>query len=119
MVRKSVMQVRVISGNTPEETALMFNTAMQELAALNPRYERDGGIFWIYYTIETKEAETLAEAYEIKGEGKTCGDCPYCMRDLNRYGTEDKRKKRATCSCSGEQVYVWSAACDTYYKLTK
>ena len=119
MVRKSVMQVRVISGNTPEETALMFNTAMQELAALNPKYERDGGMFWIYYAVEQREAETLAEVYEMKGEGKTCGDCPFCMRDLNRFGTTDTRKKWATCSQSGEKVHVCSSACDRYYELTK
>lgn len=119
MVNRSVMQVRVISGNTPEETALMFNTTMQELAALNPKHERDGGIFWIYYTVETREAETLAEAYELKGEGKTCADCPFCMRDLNRFGAEDRRKKKATCSKTGTQVCVWSSACDEYYKLTK
>lgn len=119
MIRKSTMQVKVISGNTPEETAAMFNSAMTELAALNPRYERDGGIFWIYYTVEQKEPETLAEAFEVKGEGATCGDCPFCMRDLNRFGTEDKRKKRATCSKTGSQVYVWGSACDEYYKLTK
>ena len=119
MIRKSVMQVKVVSGNTPEETAVMFNTAMQELAALNPKYERDGGMFWIYYTVETKEAETLAEAYELKGEGKTCADCPFCMRDLNRFGTEDKRKTKATCTQSGERVCIWNSACDTYYKLAK
>ena len=44
MRHKSVMQVRVISGNTPEETAMLFNESMQELSALNPKYERDGGV---------------------------------------------------------------------------
>ena len=119
MIRKSVMQVKVISGNTPEETAAMFNSAMTELAALNPRYEREGGIFWIYYTIEQREPETLAEAFEDKGEGKCCDDCPFCMRDLNRFGNIDQRKKKATCSQTGQQVYIWSSACDEYYKLAK
>ena len=119
MRHKSVMQVRVISGSTPEETAMLFNESMQELSALNPKYERDGGVFWIYYTVEQREAETLAEAFEINGEGKCCGDCPFCIRDLNRFGAEDKRKKKATCSQTGEQVYVWSSACDTYYALEK
>lgn len=119
MRRKSVMQVRAISGNTPEETAMLFNDAMNELAALNPRYERDGGLFWIYYTVESREPETLSEAYELKGEGKNCGDCPFCMRDLNRFGTEDKRKKWATCSQSGEKVFIGASACDAYYTLTK
>lgn len=119
MKNKSVMQVRAISGNTPEETAMLFNEAMNELSTLNPRYERDGGLFWIYYTVESREPETLAEVYELKGEGKSCGDCPFCMRDLNRFGTEDKRKKWATCSRTGEKVYTGSSACDDYYRLGK
>lgn len=45
MRRQSVPQIRAICGNTPQETALLFNEAMQELAPFNPRYERDGGVF--------------------------------------------------------------------------
>lgn len=119
MKHKSVMQVRAISGNTPEETAMLFNDAMNELAALNPRYERDGGLFWIYYTVESREPETLSEVYEMKGESKTCGDCPFCLRDLNRFGTEDKRKRWATCERTGEKVFINGSACDAYYGLIK
>ena len=119
MIRKSVTQVKVISGNTPEETAAIFNSTMQELAMLNPKYERDGSVFWIYYSIEAKEPETLAEAFENKGEGRRCGDCPFCMRGLNRFGQVDGRKTKATCSKTGTQVYVWNSACDEYYKLSR
>lgn len=117
MKHKSVMQVKAISGNTPEETAMLFNDAMNELANLNPRYERDGGIFWIYYTVETAEPETLADAYELKGEGMCCGQCPFCMRDTNRFGNADMRKKWATCSQNGAKVRLDMSACDICYKL--
>lgn len=119
MKRNSVMQVRAISGNTPAETAMLFNDAMNELAALNPKYEREGGVFWIYYTVETREPETLAEAYELKGEGRTCGECPFCMRDLNRFGAEDRRKKWATCSKTGEKIRTDMSACDICYRLER
>ena len=119
MKRKSITQVKAISGNSPEETAMLFNETMNELAMLNPKYERDGNVFWVYYTVETREAETLADVYEMKGEGRLCGECPFCMRDTNRHGNVDARKKWATCTRTGEKVFIESGACDEYYRLGK
>ena len=119
MKRKSTTQIRVISGNTPQETAMLFNETMTELAELNPTYERDGSIFWIYYTVITEEPETLAERHEAEGERARCLDCMYCMRDLNRFGSIDGRKKWATCGKTGERTNVDSVACDTYYTLSQ
>ena len=117
MRRQSVPQIRAICGNTPKETALLFNEAMQELAPFNPRYERDGGVFWITYTVITDEAETLAEKYELAGDRSKCVDCPKCTRDLNRFGEVDARKKWATCGSTGERIRIDEAACDTYYEM--
>lgn len=63
MRSKSIPQTRVIAGNTPQETAMLFNQAMTELADLNPTYERDGGMFWIYYTVVAHEPETVVEEH--------------------------------------------------------
>lgn len=117
MKQQSVQQIRAICGNTPQETALLFNEAMQELAPLNPKYERDGGIFWITYTVVTVEAETLSEEHELAGDAATCGDCPRCIRDANRFGNADARKKWATCSSIGERVRIEGSACDIYYMM--
>lgn len=117
MRTQSVPQMRAICGNTPQETALLFNEAMQELAPFNPKYERDGGVFWITYTVVTNEAETLAEKYELAGETSTCINCPKCIRDRNRFGEVDTRKKWATCSEAGERVRIDARACDVYYEL--
>ena len=87
MRTKSIPQTRVIAGNTPQETAMLFNEAMTELADLNPKYERDGNVFWIYYTVVKTEAETIVEQHEMMGERAHCIDCPYLMRDLNRFGS--------------------------------
>lgn len=117
MRTKSIPQTKVIAGSTPQETAMLFNEAMTELADLNPRYERDGSVFWIYYTVVTNEPETIVEEHELKGERAHCIDCPYLMRDLNRFGSIDGRKKWATCGRTGERTHVDSIVCEEYYTL--
>ena len=109
--------MRAVSGSTPQETAMLFNQTMTELADLNPTYERDGGVFWIYYTVVKSEPETIVEEHELKGERAHCIDCPYLMRDLNRFGNIDGRKKWATCGKSGERTNIDSTACEEYYRL--
>lgn len=117
MITKSIPQMRAVSGSTPQETAMLFNQTMAELADLNPTYERDGGVFWIYYTVVKSEPETIVEEHELKGERAHCIDCPYLMRDLNRFGSIDGRKKWATCGKSGERTNIDSTACEEYYRL--
>ena len=115
MKRNSITQVRAISGNTPEETALLFNEVMMELADLRPTYERDGNLFWVFFKVDVTETETLAEDYEVRGEGAYCKDCPHCHRDVNRFGEYDGRKKKATCTLKGERCWIDSRACDEFY----
>ena len=84
---------------------------------MNPKYTREGDTYYITYTVEYREPENICEEYEIKGEGAKCVDCPYCVRDLNRFGDIDERKKHATCvKRSGERIRIDSSACETYYK---
>lgn len=117
MVTKSIPQTRVIAGSTPQETAMFFNQAMMELADLNPTYERDGNVFWIYYTVVRSEPETIVEEHELKGERAHCIDCPYLMRDLNRFGSIDGRKKWGTCGKTGERAHIDSVVCEEYFAL--
>lgn len=117
MITKSIPQARVIAGSTPQETAMLFNQTMVELADLNPTYERDGNVFWIYYTVVRSEPETIVEEHELKGERAHCIDCPYLMRDLNRFGNIDGRKKWGTCGKTGERTNIDSTVCEEYYAL--
>ena len=119
MKNTKIFQTRFIDGTDGHDTAAEFNAAMMELAELNPRFERDGKSFWIFYSVERTEPETLREEHEMAGEKAQCIDCPYVMRDLNRFGSIDGRKKWATCGLTGERTNIHSRACEEYHKLAE
>ena len=110
-----IPQMRAISGTTPQEAALAFNEAMMELAPLHPSFVREGNTYYIQYSIEINEAETLAEEHQIKGEHHKCHECPHCIRDLNRFGDIDARKRWGTCAKTGKRTYINGDVCDTFY----
>ena len=112
----AIPQFRAISGSTPQEAAMLFNEAIMELAPLHPSFQREGDTYYIQYSVQIAEAETLAEKYEMKGCGAKCKDCPHCIRDRNRFGDIDARKVWATCSKTSERVRLRAEACDIYYE---
>ena len=109
-------RVEAITGDTPQEAAMLFNEAMDRLAGLNPTFEREGSTFWIHYKIVHEEAESISERYELAGKAAHCIECPYVIRDLNRFGNVDTRKKWATCGKTGVRMSIRSRACDTFYE---
>lgn len=117
MKHTKIHQTRFIDGADGHDSAAEFNAAMMELASMNPRFEREGKSFWIFYTVEITEAENAIEEHEMAGENAHCIDCPYCMRDLNRFGNIDGRKKWATCGKTGERTNIESRACEIYHDL--
>ena len=117
MITKSIPQTRAVSGNTPQETELLFNQTMTELADLNPTYERDGNVFWVYYTIVKNEPETVVEEHEMKGEYRYCEDCPYCDRVVDIYGNIDPRVKWGKCMKYGmTSVNLNKRVCAAYWE---
>lgn len=109
----SIPQIEFISGQTPAESAALFNEAMMRLAAYHPTFERAGSDFYIFYEITKREAESDREERPKKAKA-TCGDCLYLSKDLNRFGEIDKRKKWATCSKTGIRTHITSKACGLY-----
>lgn len=115
-MKRYVPQTRFIKGNDSWETAELFNETMVELAELNATYERDGDAYWVYYKIEVSAEERFEEAPTTNAH---CEDCPYSMRELNRYGNIDARKKWGTCGKTGERIHIESKACEIYETLTE
>ena len=116
MKRIKVWQSRFIDGKDGHDSSAEFNALMMELAELNPEFQREGDSFWIFYQVEKVECENLVEEREEAGEKAHCIDCPFVVRDLNRFGNIDARKKWATCGKNGERTHVDSRACEEYYK---
>ena len=117
MKTTKIVQTRFINGSDGHDTAAEFNEAMMELANLNPRFEREGNSFWIFYSVIQEEPETIAEKHEMEGEKAHCGDCPFFMRPMNRLGLIDGRAKHGTCGKEGTREHIDSCACDYYYTL--
>ena len=115
MKTTKIVQSRFIKGSDGFETSAEFNEAMMELAEMNPKFERDGNSFWIFYSVEKTEAENIVEEHELAGENAHCIECPFCIRDLNRFGNPDGSKKHATCGKTGERVRIDSRVCERYY----
>ena len=115
----TVSKVMNGSYSISQATIDRVNQAMQELAALHPTFERDGNTFWVTYTVVSQVPETLAEAHEMRGDAAYCGECPHCIRERNRFGEVDMRKKWATCGDTGERIRIDDLACDAYYKLAE
>ena len=113
----SIPQVMPVTGSTPQEAAMRFNEVIRELAPMHPTFEREGDTYYITYSVEYTEPECIADEYELKKEGAHCVDCPYCVRDYNRFGDVDLRKKHATCvKLNGQRIRIDSRACDYYYE---
>lgn len=115
MRREKYVQCAACIGATLEESVAIFNQEMHRLRSYSPTFERCGDGFLIYYTMEERMPETVVEAKALKGIRHTCGDCTRCMRELNRFGEVDQRKKHAMCERTGERVRVDSEVCDDFY----
>lgn len=116
MKRIVIPQVRAISGSTPQEAALLFNEAIMELAPLHPTFTREADTYYIQYSVEIAEPETVTDEHELRGEHHTCKECKSCIRDRNRFGDIDARKVYGTCAMTGERVRLRKPVCDIYYE---
>jgi hypothetical protein len=115
MKTTKIVQSKFIQGADGFESSAEFNQAMMELAELNPTFEREGNSFWIFYYVTQTEPENIVEEHELNGENAHCADCPFIVRDLNRFGKVDGVKKHATCGLTGERVRIDSRVCEAYY----
>ena len=115
MKSSKYVQCILCEGDTFQGAVDRFNEEMKRLAQLNPTYERAGDKFLIYVDLYEEIPETIAEAKHLEGCRHTCKDCEYCERELNRFGTVDKRRKKAMCAATGSATWIDSEVCDTFY----
>lgn len=112
-----IPQVECIEGKTRQEAVLKFNKRMVELAYVNPKWEREGDVFWITYNKLAEEPENVVEEHEMKGESLHCIDCPYCDRVTDIYGNKDARVKWGKCMKYGMvSVNLNKKVCRAYWE---
>lgn len=111
MKTKTRLRVKAIHADTADE----FNAIIDEIlnAANAPKITYMEALPFAAYVEyrETQEIpETIAERYELQGEGATCGDCPFLVR------TKDKRCKWHYCAQHEQRATEGRPACDVFYE---
>lgn len=109
-------QIKVIEAENAKSFEAAFNTAMRELATRHPSYQLDISNYraFITYEQDEKEAESIADEYEIIGTTFTCGQCPYIEVPC------DGRIKWCRCTYTDDLKKMSSPCCNTFYeKLSK
>lgn len=104
-------------GDTFQEAVDKFNEVMYENRMFRPTFERAGERFLVYISLTHFAPETIVEAKEMEGCRHTCKDCEHCVRDMNRFGVADKRKKVANCVLGNvvKRIRLDDTVCDTFY----
>jgi hypothetical protein len=64
----------------------------------------------VKYFVAKDIPETLAEEYELRGQGEVCDACPYFTPP------KDKRFKTSLCQRTNRKTCYDSSACDIFYK---
>ena len=113
----TIPQVECVEGRTRQEAVLKFNKRMNELAYVNPSWEREGDVFWITYNKLIEEPEGVVEEHELQGECPHCKDCPLCDRVVDIYGNIDARVKWGKCTRYGMvSVNLNKKVCAAYWE---
>ena len=113
----TIPQVECVEGRTRQEAVLKFNKRMNELAYVNPSWEREGDVFWITYNKLIEEPEDIIEEHELEGECPCCKDCPLCDRVVDIYGNIDSRVKWGKCTRYGMvSVNLNKRVCAAYWE---
>lgn len=115
MYYKNKQQTKIIHSNTAEEFEERLNKYLGELADAKVKYELTfnnslGFCAYLLYTETIKVPESLAEEYEMRGEGCYCTECKYCEIP------KDKRVKHYWCGLQERKVCSRSWCCDDFYE---
>lgn len=115
MKENKYIQCVLCEGETFQDAVDKFNREMARLAPFNPTFTEKGEAFLIYYKVTEFMPENIVEAKQLAGCRHHCEDCEHCVRDLNRSGEVDKRKKKAYCEYHRRRTFTDMIVCDTFY----
>lgn len=114
MKRGNVEQLRIIHSDSLEKYNELINAAMFELRNKEPRLEfhqSDPTYAIIRYTEPWKEAETLADEYELERQIRF-----ECCKDCNQVeGMDDGRRRRYWCRYK-DAIWYGDRCCEEFYK---
>lgn len=112
MKTKTRFKVIALQAGSAEEFNERIAEALENATA--PKITYMQGVPFAAY-IEYKEVleipETIAERYEIAGEGATCGECPFILKST------DRRCVWHYCAQYGKKTKETTPACDNFYEL--
>lgn len=103
-----------VKADTPEE----FDARMNSVFAKASKSGKDPNVYYhpelysatVRYWVTAEIAETIAEEYELQGQGKKCFECPlYSL-------PKDKRIKYTHCEHGG-RISACDDACNWYYEV--
>ena len=110
-VRQYVQET--VRAQSPKEFDMQMNAIFTRAARSNKEpdvHYFDGYSATVRYWISKEIAESIADEFELRGEGKKCYECPLYILP------EDKRIKYTDCEYSGCKITANDAACDHYYE---
>lgn len=111
----SLKQTKIVTASTAAEFEDKLNQALAEVAEKGAKHEltfnmNQGFCAYIVYDERIAKPETLAEEYEMRGEGYRCSECPLFKP------SPDKRVKYTTCGHGVRRCEANDWACDWFYE---
>ena len=123
MKRSSYEQFAIVSADSASLFSQQLNEEIYNLRDNHPVVHFSESIpFYaqIKYTVWNSTPETLADEYELKGAGFTCGQCPHFVPALKKDGTAHPTKKFGDCEYAElGRTLKTMPACDKLYEAIR
>ena len=120
MKAQSIQQFAIVKADSAAAFEEELNARIRELSGKSPQVKFDGLTAYISYVDTVRIAETIADAYELKGAHFHCEDCPEFQPIMKADGTEDKRIRYGECQYAEfRRTYKDSNACDKLFEMIR
>jgi hypothetical protein len=111
-------QFAIVMGDSAQSLTEQLNAKLIELKDKDPVVTFEGLIARISYIERHEEPEDIAEAFQLKGAGFHCEQCPFYQPVLKRDGSKDERIKYGMCpNAKYGKAFGSSGACEKLYQM--